>query len=47
MDYFPAVIYQSPTYFWPVIDNAIRSAAYQGASTALLRTIGHEFIAAV
>ncbi|XP_064402849.1 5'-3' exonuclease PLD3-like isoform X2 [Halichondria panicea] len=28
MDYFPAVIYGRPKYFWPTFDDALRSAAY-------------------
>ena len=29
MDYEPLVVFQTPKYYWPVIDDAIRSAAYR------------------
>lgn len=36
MDYMPAVVYQSPSFYWPYIDDAIRAAAYRGVQVSLL-----------
>lgn len=36
MDYLPAVIYSTPNYFWPNIDSAIRSAAFNGVNVRML-----------
>jgi len=36
MDYYPAIIYQDPSTYWPDIDDAIRAAAYRNVSIRML-----------
>jgi len=36
MDYFPATLYISNGFYWPVIDDALRSAAYRGVRVNFL-----------
>uniref|UniRef100_A0A915PT16 PLD phosphodiesterase domain-containing protein n=1 Tax=Setaria digitata TaxID=48799 RepID=A0A915PT16_9BILA len=36
MDYFPATLYLSNNRYWPVIDDALRKAAYSGIKVKLL-----------
>lgn len=32
MDYAPTSLYNNPNYYWPVIDDALRTAAYKYVS---------------
>lgn len=36
MDYFPASFYMTPNIFWPVVDNALRDAAFRGVHVRML-----------
>lgn len=36
MTYFPAAKYTSPTFYWPVIDDALRNASFRGVSVRFM-----------